>query len=195
MKRIYYHGKRFLLLLLLINSLFSLEACTQPFLLTNKPTLFPPQNLLITLDDLPLNWKVKFGPERAEDNSRSSDSAWISFSPISEKEKYLVLQMVFRYQNTRGAKADYADQIRFPENTEMEEWSFQSSVADESRFSCFIYSNESTPVCRWVARYERIVVDVIVRLEQKGLSIQEMETLVKKIDQKVGSILNQESEK
>ena len=176
--------------------MLSSGACAFPSLpsfLRSPERSFTVQDLLITIEDLPHGWKVKSGPGKLIDNSRSFDTVSIDFTPVTEPDRRPVLQMVFRYDPIwGGAKHDYSEHARFSSNTVIEEWSFESETADESKFSCYTYSNKEYPNCRWLARYEEFVVDTIIHFDPEIMSFEEMKSIIVAMDQKMASYLNDE---
>ncbi len=102
------------------------------------------------------------------------------------------MQYVYRFNSIQAAKYSYKDEIQFPGITAIKGWSFISSVADESKVSCYTYSNRDIPVCTWYARYDEFVVEFIAWIQPGGLSIHEMENVVKIIDQKASKLLGKD---
>jgi hypothetical protein len=168
-----------ILLLIAVNS-----GCILGVFIPAPKRNFTPTDLLIGLNDMPSGWSVLFGPEKVGDNTRSSDSSEIAFSSGRQLDRWDFRQSVFRNPSIEGAKADYSDAITFPGETNIKGWTFSSSIADEQKISCFTYSNRVVPVCRWQARYQEFVVEVIAWIYPGYLSIEEMQNLVEKIDLK-----------
>ena len=79
----------------------------------------------------------------------------------------------------------------FPGKTNPDGWTYISGLADEQKISCYTYSNMEYPVCRWVARYEEIVIEVIAWLNPNRINIEDFQDLVIKIDEKVISYLSE----
>lgn len=154
---------------------------------------FPTQELLLNLEEMPPGWDVLYGPEPVDDNSRSFDSGEIGFASDKFPDEASVKQFVFRYNFLQGAKSDYASAIQFPGTTDIEGWSFTSNIADASKVSCYTYINEDIPVCTWYARYNEFVIELNAWIGPGRLSIQEMENVVKIIDQKAGKLLGKDT--
>jgi hypothetical protein len=179
-----YRGNRcvklcFAFLLIAVNS-----GCMLGVFIPAPKRTFTPTDLLIGLNDVPSGWSVLFGPEKVGDDSRSFNSSEIAFSSGKQLDRWDFKQSVFRYSSIEGAKMDYSDAITFPGETNIKGWTFSSSIADEQKISCFTYSNVDIPVCRWQARYQEFVVEVIAWIYPCYLSIEEMQNLVNAIDLK-----------
>jgi hypothetical protein len=159
--------------------------CVLNLLVPAPKRSFTPQDLLISQKDVPSSWIKTAGPKSVSDNQRSNDSAEIKFSPHDDQEIRGFRQSVFRYDSIEGARRDYADATTFPGETDVEGWTYNSSSADEQKFTCYTYSNSDIPVCTWVARYQEFVIEVVAWIGPDQVSIQEMEKLVKVIDTKV----------
>ena len=61
----------------------------------------------------------------------------------------------------------------------------QVKLRTNEKLSCYTYSNQNYPICTWLGRYKEITIEVIGRLKPGSVSLGELQTLVKIIDQKV----------
>ena len=137
-------------------------------------------NLLITVRDLPnQSWTTQGVSNVVLDRERTDDYLFISFFSDLSKKNTCLRQEVFRYRTTRGSERDYKyASTYFKEDGIPEGWSFISDKANESYFGCDDYGYS----CYWVARYERIVIDVRSWRTSDCMNLSELEEVIKKID-------------
>jgi hypothetical protein len=152
-----------------------------------KPSLIKPfsaSDLLLTQNDLPFGWIAPFHIKKDPFTSKPDDSYYIDIFHLPVSEKAEISQFVSIYKTIQQTKKGFQELAQFP-GQENYEWSFKSNTADEQKFSCYTYSNLNYPICTWLGRYEKITIEVIGRFNQRTFSINEMQTLVKIIDEKV----------
>ncbi|MBN1667926.1 MAG: hypothetical protein JW862_12595 [Anaerolineales bacterium] len=178
--------------ILTVCSLCFLVACSvsvPSFGIRSQEQTFPVQDLLISVESLPRDWILRSGPGKIIDSDRSFDTAAIDFTHETRPDERPILQLVFRYETIQESKNDFDDASRFSSNFELENWNFRSEKADETKLSCYKYSNKEYPICTWLARYDEIMVEVIIHLDPDILSVSEMESIIRAVDQKVVNIL------
>ncbi len=178
---------------LAISILVASTGCILKLLNPAPKRTFKPQDLLVTQEDVPSGWTKTAGPQKVSNNTRSSNSSEIKFSPKGSEEIYGFGERVFRYSSIEGAKEDYTDAITFPGITHVGGWTFKSDTADDQKISCYTYRDSDIPVCTWEARYQEFVIEVVAWIGPDQVSIQEMESLVKVIDGKVKDYLGQKT--
>jgi hypothetical protein len=143
-------------------------------------------DLLITTADLPAySWGVVGPSSTVIDRERSSDLAAITFFSDLYPEHFGSGQEVYRYDSDSDAKQDYEYAVReFGNGYVPSDWKYQSSVASQSQISCTNYPNVSFPVCYWVARYGRVVIDFTAWLIPGRMTLNDMQNIIEKIDVK-----------
>ena len=182
----FFKGIIFLGLVLVLNG------CILKLLIPAPERSFELKDLVLTSDDLPAQWSVAFGPQLVSDNTKPNNSLEIAFwkstaGILPGEEKWEVKEMLYRFSSIEGAKEDYAVTTTFPGETVIECWTFKSDLADEQKFSCYTYSNMEYPVCSWVGRYDEIEVEVIAWLDPNRLSLEEVQELIGKIDERIAT--------
>ena len=141
-------------------------------------------DLLITVDALPSGWFFLASGKSVE-TYRSHDSAAVAFRTPLYPKSTGCSQDVFRHKTIKIAKRDYQRRAdSFGETPD--EWTYESQLADESDFRCYYYSNTSFPLCWWVARYDRIVVEFNSWLVPGYMTLEDMEKVVREIDENAG---------
>jgi hypothetical protein len=180
---------RFIKVTLFIGGILVMSGCILKLIIPAPERNFLPQDLLLTTGDLPSQWSVAFGPQKVGDNTKPSNSTEIALLKstdieLTRDEKWDVMERVYRFNSIEGAKEDYATITTFPGETNIEGWTFLSSLANEQKFSCYTYSNMEFPVCRWIARYEEIVIEVIGWLDPNRITLEDFQSLVFTIDSK-----------
>lgn len=166
-----------------------LTSCFLGTLIPAPERSFTPQDTLINIHDLPEGWVLMFGPREVIDNTRSNDSSEIAFAPKNYPQNRSVTQEVFRYSSIEGAKADYSTEASLPGETNIDGWSFVSDTADEQKLSCYKYPNSEFPICTWIARYDEFVVELYIRIGNERMSLEEMESIVILIDERIKTLL------
>lgn len=150
---------------------------------------FTSNELLVNKEELPLDWTIPSGPQKDTDNSRPPGSMQIDLYKVPKSAKPDITERVSIYSSVEQAKTHFSEQVDFPENTEIQGWSFVSVKTDEQKFSCYTYSNLDYPICTWLARYQEITIEIIGRLLPGRATLNEMQAIVKVVDDKVTNYL------
>lgn len=151
------------------------------------------QNLLDLLfepSDMPPHWSAaNYGVGKAIDPYRSSDGAGIVFLSDLYPESLGVGEEVYRFRTVARARDDYADELKIIQLASYtpQEWSFISQVVDESYFACSDAPNFTS--CTWLARYDRIVIELRSVLIPDRFSLEDMEKIAKIIDEKASKLI------
>lgn len=147
--------------------------------------------LLIDPSAMPPNWSMaNYGMEKAIDPYRSSDAAGIVFLSDLYPESFGVGEEVYRFKTLNGAKSDYSNEVGIlTQSTSFlpPEWRFQSQTADESFFVCTEYPNITS--CTWLARYNRILVELRGSLVTDRFALRDMENITRIIDGKASKLI------
>lgn len=147
-------------------------------------------DLLFEPSDMPPHWSVaNYGVGKAIDPYRSSDGAGIVFLSDLYPESLGVGEEVYRFRTVARARDDYADELKIIQLASYtpQEWSFISQVADESYFACSDAPNFTS--CTWLARYDRIVIELRSVLIPDRFSLEDMEKIAKIIDEKASKLI------
>ncbi len=166
------------------------SGCFIKMLIPAPKRSFTAEDLLITEDELPDGWISPWGPRKDTDTSRPSGSMEIALFKSQEAEIHDVDERAAIYPTIKGARVDFSEEAQFPGKTNIEGWSFTSSIADEQKFSCYTYSNLDYPICRWLARYQEIIIQVIGGIKPGRVNLDELQQIVKEIDERVTGNLN-----
>ena len=151
-------------------------------------------DLLIENEDLPSGWflgKKGIGLE----SYRSRDSAGSYYYSSGYKHKFprLLDQMIYRHEELGEAESDYiyATDGDWKSNPPSD-WDFQSTFADESGIFC--RNSEGNYYCLWGARYGCIVMDMVGEAVPGYSTFEDMENIVRLVDEKAGKLLNIEED-
>jgi len=180
------------LVLILSSALFMLTACQ----ISAPGRSFTTLELLVSVDDLPPGWVVKDLRmlDKHQSDENTDDSAIVAFvlavKPIPGRPTQ---QRVYRYKNSTIAQAWYKDLFLTKPGQKPEEWSFQSSTADEADIQCYDYEGRDYTFCEWTARYQEYVVDVMAFLIPDKMSLQDFEKIVIKADSIISQHLDDTS--
>lgn len=169
-----------------------LVTCTQ----TTTPTRrFTAMQLLIELSDMPPGWQVENGPGTLRDHLYGVEAAKIGFSTRTDSQERTAAQRVYRYSSSTKARRVY-DKMVLPAQVgeTPPEWTYHSSVADQSHFACYDYEGRRPVVCQWSGRYEEYVVIFQSYLLPEQMSLDHMEQVVSIIDARMGQYLNESPE-
>ena len=184
--------KKYQLRLLLLLSFFilSLVGCSKPK--TCEMISLDLETLLISSEDMPKSssWSTSGPSNVVLDYERTSDTIYIAF--ISDLYDYLGShQEIFRYQTSKGAKHDfdyasgYFGSGYFPDG-----WTFTSDIADESHIACEDGVSVDFARCYWIARYDCIVINLNSWLIPDRMTLEDMENLVREIDEKASELIS-----
>jgi len=169
--------------------IFFVSGCFVNTMIPAPKRPFASDELLANKEELPIGWTIPWGPQRDTDTSKPQGAMQVNLFKKPNSEKPDVTERVAIYPSVEGAKIQFSEQAKFPENTDVQGWSYTSKIADEQKFSCFTYSNLDYPICTWLARYQEITIEIIGRLMPGRATIDEMQVIVKIIDNKVANHL------
>ncbi len=158
---------------------------------------FSTMDLLITLSDMPEGWRMsENSPSRILDYlagrepATADDASRMVFLAEPYVPLYEAAHEVYRFKTAAVAKQVY--EIRVLGETP-QGWGYQSSVANESKFLCYTKKNEP-PYCSWLAYYDEYYVEFSAALIPGKMSLQDVERIVKIIDDKMAQYLGKPSE-
>lgn len=162
--------------------------------------------MLIGLDAMPGRWEVM-----DTDNDSgilpydgAESYAAIFFKELNSNVYAISLEIVYRNRNENWAARNYqrvSEGIGCGDNQipnhisawrKPEEFTFAPAAADQWCFGCAPSRLRDARLCKYQARYEEFVVSVVVPLEVEGeqlLTIPEIETIVRAIDERMGEKL------
>jgi hypothetical protein len=132
-------------ILIILIILITLSSCTN--VRTQKDQELELKTLLLSTNDLPLNYKVSsIGP--GIDPDRSKDSIGIGIYSDVFPDSLGISQNVNRFQRISSAKYDFSNYLDyFASGYIPQAWSYKSEIADETVFACFHASNIAFPRC------------------------------------------------
>ena len=150
-------------------------------------------DLLFEASDMPSHWTVvNYGINKAIGLYRSSDGAGIVFLSDLYPESLGVDEEIYRFDTIARSKGDYVHEFNIlvqPSSFVPSEWKFYSQTADQSYFGCIPAPNFTS--CTWLARYKSIVVEARCILIPDRFTVENMEKIVKVIDDKVSGIIGE----
>jgi len=162
---------------------------------TTPPNNIEMVNLLIKPDDMPSGWIVEFpaGPFHAAEYEEEAEK--IVFVP-ERGIRRSTGQNIYRYEDAREARY-YLRKL----NPEVlgrgefvpEGWIQPVLSADEEEFICYWKADnpaEKYLFCYWIARYGEYIVDFVTWVLPDLMSLEQIRTLIIKIDSKMVSALN-----
>jgi hypothetical protein len=156
-------------------------ACTH---VTAPASPFTTVQLLIGLSDMPKGWTISDGPEKATEEPSSVDSAAIVFIADGDAARRVARHSVYRFNSATQARWRYRRSFVLEHfGAAPSAWSYASSAADESDFSCYDYGGQTPPVCLWSARYGEYVVTFSTWLVPGRMSIETIEPILRAIDE------------
>ena len=142
-------------------------------------------DLLVTTDVFPAGWSLG-GTGFGIDPDRSFDSSGAVFYSDFYPESTGCLENVYRHMTVSSAKRDYRYSVSvFASGQTPSDWVYKSNIFDETYFACDYYPGTEFPVCSWVGRYERIVVDFGCWLVPDRMDLLTMENIIKSIDESI----------
>ncbi len=151
---------------------------------------FTTKDLLITLEDMPPDWIVSYGPGRAEDYISGNDASTIRFTADPNFRLGGAAHSVYRYGSRDKARGVYEELVLPGEVGEKPvAWTYTSRIADQFHFACYDYEGRQTPICSWSGRYEEYIVLFHAWLVPGRMSLSDIERIVNVIDQKMTKYL------
>jgi hypothetical protein len=176
---------RILLIILFFGQLIFNTSCFLFSIIPAPKRSFLPEDLLLTKEDIPIEWIIFYGPKRVGITGIPPGSMEITLTKKDKATEWDLKEYVYIYPSIQSAKYAFVESSEFPGNTNIDQWTYTSNTADDQEFSCYTYSNMSFPVCSWIARYEEIVIKVIAWLDPNRFSYDEVKFLIETIDRKV----------
>ena len=170
----------FFLLLLILSS------CTPVDQGPTLPTVNP-IDLLISSEDMPVDWKSSEVFSDEYDDQCYIDCAIIIFSP-AEKNGVYSEQSVYVYNTIEEAGRNY-ERLLLP-GTAPSDWSFYSSAAKQFNISCNTHRDKAFPSCIWTAQYGNYVVEFYAALLPNRMSLSDFEKVLNRIDLKMRVVAN-----
>lgn len=154
----------------------------------NKVDEMDLEEFLFTVNDLPEQSLTTNGSSNVVlDRERTADYLFISFFSDEFQENICFGQDVYRYRSIKEAKRDFkyaTTMFKLPYVPE--DWTFISEIASESYIGCDDY------LCYWVARYDRIVIDVRFWQTSDCMDIANFQEVLKIIDQRASQLIYDE---
>ena len=180
-----------LLALVLVGEMF-ISACSTPIPATPvRP--FTTMDLLIDPSDMPEGWEVsENSPSRildylaGRDPATADDASGILF--LADKPYvpwHETVHDVYRFKTLGVAKHVYES---FDRGETPPGWTYKSPVAKESKFLCHT-KKQGLTYCTWVAYYDEYYVEFAVALIPGKMSLEDVERIVKIIDEKMAQYL------
>ncbi len=168
--------------------------CGVVFIVWIRPDLLPPSNrpteinlhqLLITVDDFPSGWQVDGTPESVsvidDDLNWGEDNIFAAFRTIDDQG--FAYQYIFRFRNEAAAKYGLfwikrqGILIPLPNDEVLAGWTYKSPIADDWLFGC-----SAGKVCTALVRYDEFIIHLIISMNPKYMSLDDLENLLKVID-------------
>jgi hypothetical protein len=172
-------------------SLFLLSNCVRSGPVAPQRS-FQVDELLVNQDVMPSAWVDVWGPSyKSDDDSRSTESATITFGVSGRDLPIQARHSVRRLPNAEIARRWFekgylpGKQHRTPPS----EWTYESSVADQSFFSYFDRDEHSVPACEWAGQYEEYIVILWMRLTPEEASLADFEKALTEIDTRMAHYL------
>ncbi len=161
-----------------------ISSCFLQRLVSAPKRSFSASDLLVNGDELPQGWMAPYGGKNDTDNTKPRGSVTIDLYKPPMSDIADITQRVSIFKSIEHAKNYYSERAQFHGETNISGWSFISKIADEQKFSCYTYPNLDYPICTWLGRYQEITIEVIGRLEPGRVTLEEMQAIVKMIDEK-----------
>jgi hypothetical protein len=155
---------------------------------------FDLNDLLISQESVSSKW-LSFTPfYPSGDDLVTKESTAIRFGVIDgEVKNYLAEQAVYRYVTSGTAQRVFNDRVK-PRNTRalypIQEWNYQSSIAEQTTFGCDHKALDDVTYCEWAGNYEEFIIVFNTKMIASEMSLIDMERIVKAIDGKMAFYLN-----
>jgi hypothetical protein len=145
--------------------------------------------LLIPEDAFPIGWSFA-GSGPGIDPDRSFDSVGETFYSDIYMDSMGCSENIYRQKKAEWAIHDYQySVVAFGQGLIPEEWTFTSPYADESHFACSYYQDTDFPVCSWMARYDRIVINFDCWLIPDRMNLSLMKEIITNLDNKAAETI------
>ncbi len=142
--------------------IFCFVPCAMRFFFRPRRIISPTQDLLISIDAMPPNWEISSGPGKVVNDTiyYPKDESYITFIVVGANPELKGAQhVVFQYSSSSSARDWYKDFFVGKCCEEPDNWSYHSSIADQSYFVCYDYEGRHTTYCSWIALYEEFIVE------------------------------------
>lgn len=166
---------------------------TSCIITTPTPTLpsIRPIDLLLSSEDMPVDWKSSEAFSDQYDDWCYIDCAIIQFSPVEENRVYAE-QSIYVYHTLEEAKRNYIEElVPSQSGTTPRDWSYESDVAAQSNFACYTRKDVSFPSCTWIAQYGKYLVEFYAELLPDRMSLNDLEKVIHRINLKMRVVANQ----
>lgn len=167
---------------------------------------FNVRDLLIGEGDLPQGWALLSVDDDPIAHFGESEAAEMIFYYGGNADRTTRGGVtIYQYGSERKAirsydrqeQGDFNEDSRWFGSTFMlEDFSFNSTTADEQRFGCHVLSQDAffaeDTICIYLARYEEFVVSFSINVEYQGestVTTRELKALVDAVDQRVSTLL------
>ena len=168
-----------------------LSACRGYFEQRAPQRSFTPENLLIGQDTIPA-WVAGAPYFPGIDDLCTTECAAIQFwAPQGGYPGALATHFVYRYRTSGIAQRtfDYVFLAQVRSYETVDEWDYQSSIAEASSFGCHSMAGNVGQACIWGGRYEEYIVVFITRLVPGEMTLTDIERVVEAIDTKMADYL------
>jgi hypothetical protein len=179
--------------LFMILGLLIFPRCTTVESSPPAPTINP-KELLLSREDMPLDWKSYSVFSDEYDDWCYIDCAIIQFSPVDRDGVYAE-QSIYVYYTIEEAQRNYEDQLLPSQpGTTPSSWSYKSNVAVQSNLACYTYYTSegvASPGCSWIAQYGKYLVFFVVHLVPEKMSLTDLEKIIERIDSRMEVVANE----
>jgi hypothetical protein len=149
-------------------------------------------DFMITIDNLPssIPWdSTGIHHVVSDDTGLSGDDNVFTIIGPQVYDYFMFSESALRFPTNTLAEQYYDKQV-IPKKYEFipSEWNFKSSMANQNRIACiaYLFNGQKGPVfCNWVARYERMVINVDTTFPTDLTTIRTFQNTMEKIDAKV----------
>jgi hypothetical protein len=107
----------------------------------------------------------------------------------------MAMQEVFRYRSSGIAERTF-EEVYVPlsaSRDSVDDWTYQSPLAYQSRFGCGFTAGNVRTVCEWAGQYEEYIVVFQADRDPPRLTLADMEQVVRAIDARMEQYLSQSS--
>jgi len=169
--------------------IFILSHCSTVDQHSTLPTI-KPIDLLISSEDMPVDWKSFEVFSDEYDDLCYIDCAMIQFSPVDENKVYAE-QSVYIYNTVEEAERKYKVlEGTLQLGTAPSNWSYHSNAANKSDVSCYTNESKSYPSCIWIAQYGKYLVEFYAAILPDRMSLSDLEKIIYHVDSKMKVVAN-----